>query len=151
MSEGPKAMGVCCLPPATNYQGESPGARHRALRLLGAYYDLTLQLKERFGAEDPIDLVMVVLIAIGDLGDVPMDAELLTEKLGASRSTVERRLRGFLDRGLVVKERQGKAALFRLGPGVIDNPQGRWPGGADITAEMVGTLMNLVRDLVNEE
>lgn len=139
------------LLPAVENRSVSPGAHQRALRLLGAYYDLTLQLKERFGAEDPLDLVMIVLIAIGDLGDVPMDAELLTEKLSSSRSTVDRRLRRFLDAGVVIKERQGKSAFFRLGAGIIDNPQGNRPGGADITVDMVATLMNLVRDLANEE
>lgn len=127
------------------------GARFRAARLFGAYYDLTLQLKERFGAEDPIDVVMIVLLGIGDLGGLPMDADLLAEKLQTSRSTVDRRLRRFLDAGVVLKERQGKLTVFRLGPNVIENSDVARQGSIDMTREMVRTVMDLVFDLTSDD
>ncbi|MXN66231.1 hypothetical protein GR183_15050 [Stappia sp. GBMRC 2046] len=130
---------------------EFRSARFRALRLLNAYYELTLQLRERFGAHDPVDLTMLVLIALGDLGSVPMDAELLAEKLAASRSTVDRRLRPFLDQGVVVKEREGKGTVFKLGADILWNPEPPAGVAVDLTEEMVQTLMELIFDLINEE
>ena len=130
---------------------EFRSARFRALRLLSAYYELTLQLRERFGAQDPVDLTMLVLIALGDLGSVPMDAELLAEKLAASRSTVDRRLKPFLDQGVVLKEREGKATVFRLGEDILWNPTPPPGVAADLTEEMVQTLMELIFELINEE
>ncbi|WP_417772305.1 hypothetical protein [Stappia sp.] len=119
------------------------GTRFRTRRLLETYYDLTLRMQDSFEAREVADVLMLVLIAIADLRGAPMDAELLAEKLDASRSTVERRLRPYIENGVVAKERRGKSVVF-LFAGDMPDPQNP---ELDMSVGMVRAVMGLVFDI----
>ncbi len=127
--------------------GPARGVGYRAFRLFSAYYDLSLQLKEHFGARDPFDLMLLVLVAIGDLGAAPMDAELLAEKLDASRSTVERRIKAYIDSGVIRKVRHGKMAVYVLSDRAAADGSSAQP---DVTADMIRTVMAMILDVAND-
>ncbi|WP_349359482.1 hypothetical protein [Stappia sp.] len=131
----------------------SGAADYRLRRLLEAYYDLTLQMQDRLQVRDVSDVLMLVLVAVGDLRGAPVDAELLAEKLDSSRSTVERRLRPYLERGLVSKGRRGKSVVFQWTPAAdaahLDDTGA--PGAPpDMSADMVRALMRTVFDIAND-
>ena len=100
-------------------------------------------MQDSFEAREVADVLMLVLIAIADLRGAPMDAELLAEKLDASRSTVERRLRPYIDNGIVAKERRGKSVVF-LFAGDMPDPQNP---ELDMSVGMVRAVMGLVFDI----
>mgnify|MGYP000374410045 CR=1 FL=1 len=122
---------------------------YRTRRLLETYYDLTLQISERFEVRDVSDVLLLVLVAIADLRGAPMDAELLAEKLGSSRSTVERRLRPYLDDGRIAKERRGKSVVYLWS---MEGACGKSAGGMDpdMSVEMVRAVMTMVFDVAND-
>lgn len=122
---------------------------YRIRRLLESYYDLTLQLGERLAVRDVSDVLMLVLVAIADLRGAPMDAELLAEKLDSSRSTIERRLRPYLDSGHICKQRRGKSVVYLWSP-VEPDGEGAAPGEPDMSVEMVRTVMSMVFDVAND-
>ena len=125
---------------------------YRLRRLLEAYYEVTLQLRDRLGVGDVDDILMLVLIAVADLRGAPMDAELLCEKLGSSRSTIERRLRPYLVRALVTKGRRGKSVVYLWTPSQDGEESGR-ESGADqsdaLSADMARTTIRALFDIAN--
>lgn len=122
---------------------------YRMRRLLETYYDLTLQISERFEVRDVSDVLLLVLVAIADLRGAPMDAELLAEKLGTSRSTVERRLRPYLDDGRIAKERRGKSVVY-LWPMEAAGAKPAGHRNPDMSVEMVRAVMTMVFDVAND-
>ncbi|SDT90252.1 hypothetical protein [Stappia sp. ES.058] len=127
---------------------------YRLRRLLEVYYDLTLQMQERLGASDASDVLMLVLVAIGDLRGAPMDAELLAEKLESSRSTVERGLKPYLASGTVRKGRRGKSVVYLFDAAREfrreDGTQAAPGADADMTVGMVRVLMATVFDIATD-
>ncbi|WP_029058492.1 hypothetical protein [Stappia stellulata] len=127
---------------------------YRLRRLLEVYYDLTLQMQERLGAVDANDVLLLVLVAIGDLRGAPMDAELLAEKLESSRSTIERRLKPYLAAGTVHKGRRGKSVVYLFDSDAGELGEGTTEGGAradaDMTVGMVRALMTTVFDIATD-
>jgi DNA-binding transcriptional ArsR family regulator len=127
---------------------------YRLRRLLEVYYDLTLQMQDRLGAGDANDVLLLVLVAIGDLRGAPMDAELLAEKLESSRSTVERRLKPYLDHGTVRKGRRGKSVVYLFDRAAAgpqnDVADAASKADADMTVGMVRTLMTTVFDIATD-
>lgn len=119
---------------------------YRMRRLLETYYDLTLQISERLGVHDMSDVLMLVLVAIADLRGAPMDAELLAEKLESSRSTIERRLKPYLDSGRIAKERRGKSVVY-LWSAEAGERDGAPP---DMSVDMVRAVMTMVFDIAND-
>lgn len=136
------------------YDGSADPTDYRLRRLLEVYYDLTLQMQDRLGAGDANDVLLLVLVAIGDLRGAPMDAELLAEKLESSRSTVERRLKPYLDRGTVRKGRRGKSVVYLFDanavPGGADDAVAVPKADADMTVGMVRALMATVFDIATD-
>lgn len=128
----------------TGHAGDSTAYRMR--RLLETYYDLTLQISERLHVHDMSDVLMLVLVAIADLRGAPMDAELLAEKLESSRSTIERRLKPYLDNGRIAKERRGKSVVY-LWSGDAGQGEG---APADMSVDMVRVVMSMVFDIAND-
>lgn len=127
--------------------GDAGGATaYRTRRLLETYYDLTLQIGERLEARDISDVLLLVLIAIADLRGAPMDAELLAEKLGSSRSTIERRLKPYLDDGRVLKERRGKSVVYLMSAPTSANGE----TSTDMSVDMVRAVMAMVYDIAND-
>lgn len=127
--------------------GNAGGATaYRTRRLLETYYDLTLQIGERLEARDVSDVLLLVLIAIADLRGAPMDAELLAEKLGSSRSTIERRLKPYLDDGRVLKERRGKSVVYLMSAPAAANGE----TSTDMSVDMVRAIMTMVYDIAND-
>ncbi|SOC18123.1 hypothetical protein [Stappia indica] len=119
---------------------------YRTRRLLETYYDLTLQIGERLDVHDVSDVLMLVLVAIADLRGAPMDAELLAEKLESSRSTIERRLKPYLDNGRIAKERRGKSVVY-----LWSAEAGQGEGvPADMSVDMVRAVMSMVFDIAND-
>lgn len=128
----------------TGHAGDATAYRTR--RLLETYYDLTLQIGERLDVHDLSDVLMLVLVAIADLRGAPMDAELLAEKLSSSRSTIERRLKPYLDDGRIAKERRGKSVVY-----LWSAEAGRREGApADMSVDMVRAVMAMVFDVAND-
>ena len=128
----------------TGHAGDATAYRTR--RLLETYYDLTLQLGERLDVHDVSDVLMLVLVAIADLRGAPMDAELLAEKLESSRSTIERRLKPYLDNGRIAKERRGKSVVY-----LWSAEAGQGEGvPADMSVDMVRAVMSMVFDIAND-
>jgi len=133
--------------------GDTGAVDYRLRRLLEAYYDLTLQMQDRLQVRDVSDVLMLVLVAVGDLRGAPVDAELLAEKLDSSRSTVERRLRPYLERGLVSKGRRGKSVVFQWTPATdtaCAARTGAAAGPQDMSVDMVRALMRTVFDIAND-
>ena len=91
-------------------------------------------------------MLLLVLIAIADLRGAPMDAELLAEKLGSSRSTIERRLKPYLDDGRVLKERRGKSVVYLVSPPACANGE----TATDMSVDMVKAVMAMVYDIAND-
>lgn len=136
------------------HNGRADPTDYRLRRLLEVYYDLTLQMQDRLGAGDANDVLLLVLVAIGDLRGAPMDAELLAEKLESSRSTVERRLKPYLDHGTVRKGRRGKSVVYLFDTNAMP-PSATGAGAdpkadADMTVGMVRTLMTTVFDIATD-
>lgn len=128
----------------TGHAGDATAYRTR--RLLETYYDLTLQIGERLDVHDVSDVLMLVLVAIADLRGAPMDAELLAEKLESSRSTIERRLKPYLDNGRIAKERRGKSVVY-----LWSAEAGHGEGvPADMSVDMVRAVMSMVFDIAND-
>jgi DNA-binding transcriptional ArsR family regulator len=92
------------------------------------------------------DVLMLVLVAIADLRGAPMDAELLAEKLESSRSTIERRLKPYLDNGRIAKERRGKSVVY-LWSAEVGERDGAPP---DMSVDMVRAVMAMVFDISND-
>jgi DNA-binding transcriptional ArsR family regulator len=134
--------------------GSADPTGYRLRRLLEVYYDLTLQMQDRLGAGDANDVLLLVLVAIGDLRGAPMDAELLAEKLESSRSTVERRLKPYLDHGTVRKGRRGKSVVYLFDRTAVgpqnDGSDAASKADADMTIGMVRTLMTTVFDIATD-
>lgn len=134
---------------------ERSGTAYRTRRLLETYYEMTLQIQDRFGARDGDDVLMLVLIGIADLRGAPMDADLLAEKLNMSRSSVERRLRAHLRKGTVEKERHGKSVVYLWSPSPPDAAGGEASGCAtasdgEMSMEMIRSIMKLVVDVASD-
>ncbi|MBC2858115.1 hypothetical protein [Stappia sp. 28M-7] len=128
----------------TGHAGDSTAYRMR--RLLETYYDLTLQISERLHVHDMSDVLMLVLVAIADLRGAPMDAELLAEKLDSSRSTIERRLKPYLDDGRIAKERRGKSVVYLWSAEAGQREE----APPDMSVEMVRAVMAMVFDIAND-
>ncbi len=136
------------------YETGAAPTDYRLRRLLEVYYDLTLQMQDRLGAGDANDVLLLVLVAIGDLRGAPMDAELLAEKLESSRSTVERRLKPYLEHGTVRKGRRGKSVVYLFDTNA--RPRSTTGAGvdpkadADMTIGMVRALITAVFDIATD-
>ncbi|WP_428699688.1 hypothetical protein [Stappia sp.] len=122
---------------------------YRMRRLLETYYDLTLQISDRLEVRDVSDVLLLVLVAIADLRGAPMDAELLAEKLGTSRSTVERRLRPYLDDGRIAKERRGKSVVYLWSTEAACGKSAERTD-PDMSVDMVRAVMAMVFDVAND-
>ncbi|MCA1297663.1 helix-turn-helix domain-containing protein [Stappia indica] len=134
---------------------EQSGTAYRTRRLLETYYEMTLQIQDRFGARDGDDVLMLVLIGIADLRGAPMDADLLAEKLNMSRSSVERRLRAHLRKGTVEKERCGKSVVYLWSSAPPADPWAAPPerstgSDSEMSREMIRSIMKLVVDVASD-